>query len=1820
MISKLTASLGLFGLSLACGSVEDPPLGSSSDALSASSPGSVVMPIKVSPNRPFRPVMDPKTGGSKSAWDGSYLEILLADAYGLCVAEVAGLEVPSFLNGNEYPALSQAIVGFEGVEAKMGESPCPVIGAPGYDFDESGMLGTPPSPVEWAFRRSTSTCNENAESGTQGAAFELPATNPVSPVLDFVDWANAQTSFTLSEKDGELETNSELTQSLAYRRVHLAQVSLCVSQRLDALLDDGAMLTATTEEHVLLQSLAHQTAQTAMVELGRVLNLSTKSGSPPEGNEGSVAVGAYLRHWMDDHEDVVSVIEASFHRAVRLTAVTAMDFAQYLERQAGARWTTASNQTAFNRDWGYHSARGRLMNLVFGGAVLDDIWGSATNEAPEDYWFTPVRAQSGDPRVAVMFTLARAADALYLSFFPNVGEGPTGLNGESGEEIYYLTELWSRKRGCSGDVTGCSEAAIAAEIAAIESAEQYDLFRHYGVSIDHADALAQAIFDSAVFPEMSGESDESGTGVFHLSGQHEFVAHRDRDGATSQWLHIDPNTVRFPYSFADRAELGRSFCSNRVPDWLGDLGDCELPSGVVTSQRDAWLGAVPALAFAKEVLFELGKDGATSARSEIRALLDTLLGPVTAIQRPDALEVIVSKTSSMPSVVHASGALARHEIKAAARDRSYVGARGVSREELDELPGETADLLLQGEGSASAWKVGRWESSAVAEGTAALLRSTDGAATSYIYLARRPEASGGTAASWASATVVTGGWFVELLRRVTAVEQDNWERPKFDGFGLSTKAVPPADASLIGGSAGEESYAYLLRTARTAADEATSAVSAAIETLEAEARDDGTVEQTRARADRAAELELQALCGEDGDCVLPMSQLDTRWPETGIGEVPAPCEGLEDVLAVEKCVDAITSFNQVLPSAIPLPMHVVGAVSITGDGKTTLSSLPQLVPGSELQRVLQRQWNATYLLFNARDQAGDMAAAYGAQMAQLEAAKGAAGTEYSAAASQAQALLLASDIADQSAKDEFEASFRQDQAAGERAETQLRNTTYHCRETEKYGGDIDALVLDCGGGDYVDHADCGEVWNEGDTQSAASIRCLGAVQGWLDAQTVAADAHDAYLDAWLLYEGGDDPRTAAVEDLPGQLDAHSAQNQAITDSLSAAAQKKTISELQAVSGMVQALVQLESQTAVLRQILAELYQSREELNLLQAKASQVKVRALLENDLAEDAHDINAKVRRNYRSYDVWRAKAMLENARRIAVSARRGIEARFVVDLSTLSANQSSVDSPASWADEVFESDLDAPAVVGLSAAPEIEGVVYPTKLSDYIGNLEKFVQGYTMTYPTSVSLPDSEVITLPGPEMTPNTTGVQPTHLDPDSEGWRFYCANSGTWITHPGVGEYPLLERLSTACGGNPPTLAKLGFWLDPWGMLGGSWTHPQYSDRHNVRWRRLAVNLVGTGIRDCANATDSTDCFTNPFLRFNLLHAGPSWQTNHAGDWRTVDIPTSHIEAGKALAAEEWLEPVNTSWNMPFVANVARGELFGRPMAGDYELVLEIGPDTRLDRIERIQLLVEQDYWVRQTGGATLGEDPPTTDTEPSGVGGAAGVGGATGAGGESGSGGSVGTGGASGGDLEGSCVATTGSDDRIDDFEDGDSRIGTWDGRLGYWYGFHAGTTCTAVPDTGDELVPEAPGYNSVYAGRTWGDNCYQSGTNSWSGGGIGFAFLSEYSDGSETVCGGTSTSSGYDATYWSGIEFDIKGVGYGSIRVDVCEARVVDGNCHGIWVNFSPTFAHLQVNFSAMYQGSGGTLGPLQSDQIKKIEFVSLAAPYDFTIDNVSFY
>ncbi len=386
---------------------------------------------------------------------------------------------------------------------------------------------------------------------------------------------------------------------------------------------------------------------------------------------------------------------------------------------------------------------------------------------------------------------------------------------------------------------------------------------------------------------------------------------------------------------------------------------------------------------------------------------------------------------------------------------------------------------------------------------------------------------------------------------------------------------------------------------------------------------------------------------------------------------------------------------------------------------------------------------------------------------------------------------------------------------------------------------------------------------------------------------------------------------------------------------------------------------------------------------LESRAQSITARTELADASRRAVASARYGLRNTFQSGDIWRAQALLANARQLSLAARRAIEARFVVDLSEIHETQAFVAAPALWADDVFESDLDAPSVVGLSLAPKSQSGVYANKLVDYVTNLERFVEGYSASYPTSQVTGDVEVVTLPAPagETSALRDGQTVTVFDAASSGWGFHCPLSNSdWITHPVGTNWSAGATLKTACQNvdgstSAPTEARYYFHLDPWGRRIGSLSNPPYTQRYNVRWGGLAVNLTGTGVRSCSRAGGPEACS----VRYRLAHIGPTTTLDFQGRWRQRSIPTGYIEGGRALATEVQLDPLAKNFSDPTVNNVARREFLGRPIDGSYELTLQLDPDVDLEAIQSIQLLVDTSYWVAQNRPPELTKPRSTTST-------------------------------------------------------------------------------------------------------------------------------------------------------------------------------------------------------------------------------------------------
>lgn len=138
--------------------------------------------------------------------------------------------------------------------------------------------------------------------------------------------------------------------------------------------------------------------------------------------------------------------------------------------------------------------------------------------------------------------------------------------------------------------------------------------------------------------------------------------------------------------------------------------------------------------------------------------------------------------------------------------------------------------------------------------------------------------------------------------------------------------------------------------------------------------------------------------------------------------------------------------------------------------------------------------------------------------------------------------------------------------------------------------------------------------------------------------------------------------------------------------------------------------------------------------------------------------------------------------------------------------------------------------------------------------------------------------------------------------------------------------------------------------------------------NYRTDQIAVNLVGTGVRDCSAVPHGAEpCYASGFIPYSLHHVG-NWEVrNHAGettDWMATEIFPGAIVSAKALSAERYLTNPVSSADRAHLTDYWRSEFRGRPLTGDYVIRIHEVPGLEFARIEDIQIAIGYRYWTRQ----------------------------------------------------------------------------------------------------------------------------------------------------------------------------------------------------------------------------------------------------------------
>ncbi|MBI2893819.1 MAG: hypothetical protein HYY06_09725 [Deltaproteobacteria bacterium] len=135
-------------------------------------------------------------------------------------------------------------------------------------------------------------------------------------------------------------------------------------------------------------------------------------------------------------------------------------------------------------------------------------------------------------------------------------------------------------------------------------------------------------------------------------------------------------------------------------------------------------------------------------------------------------------------------------------------------------------------------------------------------------------------------------------------------------------------------------------------------------------------------------------------------------------------------------------------------------------------------------------------------------------------------------------------------------------------------------------------------------------------------------------------------------------------------------------------------------------------------------------------------------------------------------------------------------------------------------------------------------------------------------------------------------------------------------------------------------------------------------YNYRHDLVAVNLVGTNVRDCSESDEPATCYSNAFVPVTLIHEGEDIPIrNHDGDTVPFDFERAFIEHGKALASEVVLTNPLSSSMETLLGPYYKQELRGRPLMGHYTLRIWDDPALNWENVEDVQLVFRYRYWTR-----------------------------------------------------------------------------------------------------------------------------------------------------------------------------------------------------------------------------------------------------------------
>jgi len=134
-------------------------------------------------------------------------------------------------------------------------------------------------------------------------------------------------------------------------------------------------------------------------------------------------------------------------------------------------------------------------------------------------------------------------------------------------------------------------------------------------------------------------------------------------------------------------------------------------------------------------------------------------------------------------------------------------------------------------------------------------------------------------------------------------------------------------------------------------------------------------------------------------------------------------------------------------------------------------------------------------------------------------------------------------------------------------------------------------------------------------------------------------------------------------------------------------------------------------------------------------------------------------------------------------------------------------------------------------------------------------------------------------------------------------------------------------------------------------------------YNHRLQSVAVNLVGSNIRDCERSSRPSVCYASGFLPYSL-RADQGTIRNHFGERVMPPYDPGNVEFARALSVERYITNPLSSADATLLSDYWRRSFHGYPLSALYRLRIIDVPELDWDAVADIQLVLRHTYYTHQ----------------------------------------------------------------------------------------------------------------------------------------------------------------------------------------------------------------------------------------------------------------